>query len=199
MISTPLLANIGLPMILLHWPLMLAALLPIILVEAQVIRHRLPMPYRQAVIGVGRANVFSTIAGVPLAWAVMFLLQMGVMIPLTSVADKWHWAQDGPVWQVLELLVGAAWLGPGVEKTYWMVPIASAILLLPCFYLSVMIERKSCLNAWPDHDPEAVRRGVFRANVASYLLLFLMACGWLAWELMVHGTHREYFHGTLQP
>lgn len=199
MISTPLLANIGLPMILLHWPLMLAALLPIILVEAQVIRHRLPMPYRQAVIGVGRANVFSTIVGVPLAWVLMFLLQMGVMIPLTSVADKWHWAQDGPVWQVLALLAGSAWLGPGVEKTCWMVPIASAILLLPCFYLSVMLERKSCLKAWPDIEPEAVRRGVFRANVASYILLFLMACGWLAWELMVHGTHREYFHGTLQP
>ena len=31
-------------------------------------------------------------------------------------------------------VVGAAWMGPVDAKSSWMIPLAAAVLLLPCFF-----------------------------------------------------------------
>ena len=68
-----------------------------------------------------------------------------------------------------------------------MAPAAVGLLLLPGFYLSVVLERRSCVRTWNTADPAQVRRGVFVANLASYALLFALACGWAGFELAVKG------------
>ena len=55
------LANIGLPMILLELPLMLAALVPIIVLEATLARRYLPLSNGEAFRGSAWANTISTI------------------------------------------------------------------------------------------------------------------------------------------
>ncbi len=174
-------------MIFVQWPLMIGALIPVIIVEALLIRRWVRLSYRDAFIGVTKANLLSTMAGVPLAWLVMFVLELAIMIPVGIAAEKWHWNFfDSPVFQVVGFVIGMAWLGPAEGSGYWLVPLAAALLLLPSFYVSVWLESKICRRAWPDIDSAAVRRGVFRANLASYIVLFILACGWAGIEFYIH-------------
>lgn len=186
-----MLANVGVPMIFIHWPLMLGALVPVIIVEALFIRRWLPLSLRDAFVGIGKANVLSTLVGVPLAWLAMLVLEFAVILPFGVAAEKWKWELDGPVWQVLGFLVSVAWLGPTRGYLHWMVPAAVALLLVPCFYLSVVIERRSCTRTWTTADPARVRRAVFAANLVSYALLFVLACGWVTFELVTKGSYLE--------
>lgn len=183
-------------MIFIHWPLMLCALVPVIILETLLIRRWLTLSLRDALVGVGKANVLSTLVGVPLAWLAMLTLEFAVMLPFGLVADKWKWELDGPVWQVLGFLFSVAWLGPTENSLHWMMPAAVALLLVPCFYLSVVLERRSCTRTWTTADPARVRRSVFAANLASYALLFLLACGWVTFELVTKGSHVERFRAA---
>lgn len=180
-----ILANVGVPMIFIYWPLMVCALVPVIIVEALLIRRWLSLSVREAFVGVGKANLFSTLVGVPLAWLAMLALEFAVMLPLGLAAGKWD--LDGPVWQALAFLFSIAWLAPAEGYLHWMVPAAVGLLLVPCFYLSVILERRSCTRTWSTADPARVRRAVFAANLASYALLFILACGWAGFELVTKG------------
>jgi hypothetical protein len=182
-----MLADVGIPMIFVQWPLMIGALIPVIIVEALLIRRWVQLSYRDAFFGVTKANLLSTLAGFPLAWLVMFVLEMVILIPVGIAADKWHWNfLDSPVFQVVGFVIGMAWLGPAEDAGYWLVPLAAALLLIPSFYVSVWLESKICRRAWPDIDSAVVRRGVFRANLASYVLLLILACGWAGIEFYIH-------------
>jgi hypothetical protein len=188
----PILANVGIPMIFIQLPLMLYALVPVIILEALLIRRWLTLSLRDAFVGVTKANIFSTLIGVPLAWLAMLALEFSVMLPLGLAADKWGWKFDGPAWQVLGFLLSVAWLGPAPAYLHWLVPAAVAILLVPCFFLSVVLERRSCTRTWSTVDPARVRRSVFAANLASYGLLFVLACGWMTYGLVTKGSHVDF-------
>jgi hypothetical protein len=124
----------------------------------------------------------STLVGIPLAWLAMLAMEFAVMWPVSLAADKWHWKLDSPVFQVVGFAVSAAWIAP--FDTYWSVPAAAALLLVPSFYASVWIERRVCYWSWPATDRAAIRRGVYLANLASYALLFVLACGWIVFWLL---------------
>ena len=110
-----ILANIGVPMIFIHWPLMVCALVPVIIVEAWVIRRRLSLSVGEVWVGVGKANLLSTFVGVPLAWLAMLALEYAVLLPVGLAAEKWEWELDGPLWQALAFLFSVAWLAPADE------------------------------------------------------------------------------------
>jgi hypothetical protein len=181
-----ILADIGIPMIFVQWPLMLGALIPVVIVEALLIRRWVPLSYRDAFVGTTKANLLSTLAGIPLAWLAMFVVEISVMFPVAFAADKWHWNLNSPFFQIVGFLLGIAWLGPGGDEGYWLVPLAAALLLIPSFYVSVWLECFVCLRAWPGSEAVLVRRGVYRANMASYFLLFVLACGWACVEFYMH-------------
>jgi len=177
-----ILADVGLPMIFLQWPFMICALIPVIIVEALLIRRWVPLSNKQSFAGISLANIVSTLIGIPLAWLAMLLVEFIVLYPVSLASAKWHWNLDSPVFSVLGFVFSIAWLEP--TDIEWIALTAGALLLIPCFYASVWIERAVCLWAWPDVDRSEVRRGVFLANMASYALLFLFLCGWIIWELV---------------
>jgi len=182
-----MLADVGIPMIFVQWPLMIGALIPVIIVEALVIRRWVQLSHRDAFKGVTAANLVSTLAGFPLAWLAMFAIEMAVMLPLGWAADKWQWHfVNSPFFQVIGFVFGMAWIGPTGQAGYWLVPLAAALLLIPSFYVSVWLESKICRFLWPHIDSAVVRRGVFRANLASYVVLFILACGWAGIEFYIH-------------
>jgi len=170
-------------MIFVQWPLMLCALIPVIIVEALLIRRWVSMSYQDAFVGVTKANLLSTLAGIPIAWLAMLAVEFAVMLPIGLAVETWHWKYNSPFLQAVGFLFSIAWLGPVGKHGYWLIPAAAALLLVPCFYVSVWLERRVCVRAWPDSDPVAVRRGIYRANLASYILLFILACGWVGFEL----------------
>lgn len=183
-----MLADVGIPMMFIQWPLMIGALIPVIIVEALLIRRWVQLSYRDAFIGVTKANLFSTLVGLPLAFLVIFVLQMVVLISVASAAEQRHWNLDSlqasPFIRIVEFTLGIA--GRPDNAAYWQIPLAAALLLVPSFYVSVWVERFMCRRAWPNSDTAAVRRGVFLANLASYLVLFILACGWAAVEFYIH-------------
>jgi hypothetical protein len=170
-------------MIGVEWPLMLLALGPVIVLEALLIRRWVSLTHVDAFKGITKANVFSTLVGVPLAWLIMFVAEFAFVL-LGSAADKRHWNLDAPVFRVVGLIVSSAWIGPEGESLKWIIPSATAVLLVPCFFLSVWIESKVCVRTWESLDPEVVRRGVFRSNLASYAALFILACCWVSYEFV---------------
>lgn len=175
-----MLADAGIPMIVVQMPGMVCTLIPVIAVETLIIRRRLAVPYGKAVKGVAAANLASTIVGVPLAWMAMLAIEYAVMVPVAVAANHWHWNLDSPVLGVFAFLLSIAWLGSIARHICWMIPAASALLLIPSFVVSVWLERPICIALLQDVDPALVKRGVLAANVVSYGLLFLVACGWLA-------------------
>ncbi len=182
-----MLADIGIPMIFVQWPLMIGALLPVIIVEALLMRRWVPLSYKDAFVGTAIANLLSTLVGFPLAWLAVLIVEMAVMYPLVTAADKWHWRfVESPFFQIVAFVLDAAWLGPANNALYWLVPLAAAFLLIPSFGVSVWMERFFCVRAWPGSDAAIIRRGVYRANLASYVVLFILACGWAGIEFYIH-------------
>ena len=178
---TVLLADAGVPMIFVQWPLMLCALVPVIVIEALVVRHRLALSYRKAFVGAAKANTLSTLAGVPLARGLMLVVELVTAFPLIWAAEKWHWHPFSPILYVFYVLA-IAWTGP--PATSWApIALASALLLVPTFFVSVWLERRSYRRSWSDLAAAAVDRSVWSANLCSYTLLFITACGWLGWEV----------------
>jgi hypothetical protein len=71
MLVTPYVAfaNAGVPMLALAWPAQWLALIPIVLLECAVSSQSIQVPFRQLIWPVGKANLVSTLVGIPLAWA----------------------------------------------------------------------------------------------------------------------------------
>ena len=178
----PLLADAGIPMLLVEWPLMLCAFVPVILLEAEVIRRRLSLPYRKAIAGVAKANVLSTAVAVPLAWLIMFVIELSVGFPVLSAAMKRGWPVENPLLKYLLHVLTVAWVGGSVGG----IAFAAAVLLVPTFFISVFLECRSCRRSWSDVDRASVNRSVWYANLASYSLLFLAACAWFGWAYRAH-------------
>jgi len=171
------LANMGIPMIAVEVPLMAMAFVPIVLLEAFVFAKRLEVPYRRAFKAVTAANVFSTVVGVPLAWFVMFL-------PACVGGEMMHLElPDSPVGAILSVLCGSAWLGPIAENDSWRLPTALLVLLVPTYFTSVWLEWWAVERQFDDLPRARVKKAVWAANSASYLVLFLLGL-WFLWSEM---------------
>lgn len=152
------------------------ALLPIVLIESAIVRKPMGIPVRRVFLDVGLANVCTTILGVPLAWGVMLGLDM-----LTT--GGYALGMDTPAKMLAAVTLQAAWLIPYEEHLFWMIPAAATVLLIPCFFVSVLIERSVLVRRWRDHERRAVLSAVLHANVWSYLFLFAAGSLWLIFSV----------------
>ncbi len=159
-----ILANIGLPMIFVELPFLAVALLPVAGLEAAVYRWRLSVPWRQSLWGALRANLWSTFAGVPVAWLVQVVGQI-------AVGGGSAWGLNTPLDRLAAVTVQSAWLIPYQGEFGWMVPAASLCLLVPCLLVSVGMEQWLLRRYWPTLPARRVVGAAVLANVASYLLL----------------------------
>jgi hypothetical protein len=180
------LANMGVPMLFIQMPAMFFALVPVIVIEALFVRSRLALPRREAFATVTAANLLSTIVGIPIAWFIMVVSQLSLETTFRRLATHFHGDLHSPLWRTYEMLTTFAWLDPDEANLYWMVPIASALLLIPSYFASVWLERPVCRSSWRHIAPATVSAVVTRANRLSYAALFLFACVWLGWELLTH-------------
>jgi hypothetical protein len=188
----PMLADVGVPMIFVQMPAMVFAFIPVVIIEAIITRRWLSLSYSQAFKGSFLANLFSTLIGIPLAWLIMFLIEMIVMYPTAMAADHWHWHWiNSPIFGILALPIGMAWLAPDEQNLFWMIPIASALLLVPSFFISVWLERWAYKKCWTNLNLELtkIRNAVFKANLVSYAALFVIACCWLAYNVITKKFH----------
>lgn len=163
----PVLADAGLPMLALEWPLMLFALVPVILMEMYVAKRLLALPFKRSWKAVTDANVLSTVIGFPLLWFLLLVVQL-----FASGGDSYGLHST---WTVLyAVIIQAPWLIPYEEDLYWMVPIAGLYLLLPSFFVSVYSERFIYLRSWKELPKEKIMAFSWRSNACTYALLVLI-------------------------
>ena len=175
-----LLADVGLPMIFVTLPLMVCALVPVILVEIWVAKPKLGTTYRRPAWAITVANVVSTIIGVPVAWTVTLGIEL-----LTDklLSDRFVTHASPRVLVITELLLGPAWIGPPVNNHDWIIPAATLLLLIPTFFASWYIEAIIVNNMVDDEWP-VVRTAMWKANLASYAMLFIAGSGWLIFDVV---------------
>jgi len=162
-------------MILIEWPAVIIALLPVILVEAAVFRRVLGMPYRKALYPVAVANLASTFIGYPLAWILrligQFALTLILMLVVGVVGEPSKAFLDSAWSRVGGVVLYSAWLPGDDNGGLWMLPAASLIGLVPAYFVSVYSEAWVLRRLMKGEDALSIRAVSFKANLASYALL----------------------------
>lgn len=169
-------ADAGVPMLFVTFPAMVLALIPIILLESIVLSRVLQRKAVSLATSAATANVASTIVGVPLTWVALVFLQWA------TGGDTYHQLAK-PLGMFLAVTWQAPWLLPYRDQLYWMVPVASLVLLVPFFFASYFIEAPIVARFQRQLPKAQVRRAVFQANVASYAGLLVVNLVWIAWAL----------------
>ncbi len=176
------LANAGLPMLAIVWPLSLPAFIPVIAFESWIVRRTLNTSWRVTVTQIIKANVLSTLIGIPLAWVISVALEFLLMFVVVNVAGSKSYPPHG-VGEVGRVILSAPWLGPFREGGHWIVPLAMSVLLVPFFFASFWTEAWYVANTLSPSAPEQARRAIWKANLYSYLVLLLACIGWLVFGL----------------
>ena len=172
-------ANAPVPMIAMTFPMMWAVLLPIILIEAAVYRSLFRTSYKQAVIPSVVSNLASTLAGFPLAWVLLFIVQIVFWVVVMGLekigAVSTEWA-NGVLGDVLMILFSGGWILPGArDVTYRWVPVGAMIGLIPAYFLTVAIEIRVLRRFFFKEIAQAeIKQAVYRANNLTYALLFIL-------------------------
>lgn len=128
-------ANVGVPLLAFAWPVHWLALLPIVALEAALVARAIGLPYRELVWPVAKANLWSSLVGVPVAWAAMFLLHLlisyGVFVlPPETIETA---TVSRPLFPFT-----VAWL---VDVSTWNVYAAFVVLAIPMCIASIVVER----------------------------------------------------------
>ncbi len=176
-------ANMGLPMIMIVWPVYWIGLLPITLIEWWVMKKELPgLSSKKLMKNVFFANLISTIFGIPAVWFAMAVIQM--LIPggggtFPGLRGVWPY--------ILGVTVQAPWLIPYESQFYWMIPVAFIVLLIPFFFASYRIEAWFIVSGLhlDEKGKQTIRQAVKKANVFSYAFLLIAALITLAVQVVM--------------
>ena len=156
------LANAGVPMLMVYGPVLLLALIPIILLETAIINRTARLGFGAMFWRIGVANALSTLVGVPLTWIALVVIQL-ITGGGAAHGAGWH----SVIWQ-------APWLVPHEEDLHWLVPAAGLVLTVPFWLVSVVIESKVLAKLCAGdslREGVSIKRLCFLANACSYALL----------------------------
>src|SRR5688500_17311158 len=96
-------ANAGMPMLALHMPALVLALVPIVAIEALILARGFAVPWIRTLWPTGAANLASTFVGVPVAWGALLVLEM-----VTAGAVDYGFAT--PLARFKSIVLQAPWL-----------------------------------------------------------------------------------------
>ena len=147
------LANMGLPMIAVVWPVGWLLIIPIILVEWLLACRMLKIPSLKGLEVAGIGNLASTFLAVPVTWGVMLVLAL--VFPYSDL--------DSFLGVINNVVLHSAWLAPWRGESHWMVPAAALTLCVPFYFASVGVEY-------------AIARGLLASRFPT------VRCGSWAWK-----------------
>ena len=155
-LSSPASADAGIPMIVVIYPLGAIVLIPVILVEAFVMKN-FGLSARSALKGSALANIISTTAGIPITWYLFSSMEDG-SCNMTSGT-------------VLGVITHAAILCPNGPQAPWVAPLAMLTLLVPLFFVSVLSESIVLIVLFKEKPARCLFKMCSVANCTSYLIL----------------------------
>ena len=156
-------------MLVLLWAAHWLAWIPTTVLQAELGRRRLQLSRGAALRTAGAAKLVAIAVGIPLVWAVMVGVQLALGAGLAALG-----ATEGALLGTVTWPLRAAWLAP--TESAWRVYLAFAVLLVPCWLVSIGLESLISRRMLVVVEPRAVRAWIQVANLWSYLLLLLVAC-----------------------
>lgn len=162
-------ANVGLPMLFVVWPSAWVLFAPVCVVEAMVAKRMLSLPTAQCARLALRANAWSTLAGIPLTWLALVLVEVAASFGL-SIAEV-----DPGIGRRLLAPVFAPWLWPTDQS--WHLFAAAAFLCIPFMLVSMRVERWSAEKQLPRDEAQ---RWAQRANLVTYVPIIAVLVGMTA-------------------
>ena len=172
------LANAGIPMIALAMPGMVISFIPIVAIESWYLHKYLKVPFSRCLKVMTIANLESTIIGIPLAWLGMLLVEMAVAVIFMMMPDSITRANNVFA-AAFASIVGAAWLAPDEKYSYWAVPLACLVLLIPFYFVTWWYEYSSVKRQMKEANPTILKVATRNLNLLSYGFLALLVFGWL--------------------
>ncbi|WP_417914485.1 hypothetical protein [Candidatus Electronema sp. JM] len=182
--ATNALADMGLPMLAVVWPLSWFAFIPIVGAETVIARRIASLSWQQSLVASICANIGSTLIGIPVTWIVLVLFDAlatdgGMIGDFNQLSGK-----------ILAVTMKEAWLMPIEEDMYWMIP-SSILFMLPFFGIaSVFIERFIFIKIIKCDKSTAIKWS-WLANLATYGTAMLCVAFWLAFELSCSQAHAQ--------
>ena len=122
-------ADIGLPMLIVVWPLSWLLLLPVIALEAVIARRILKDTWLQSLKLSGAANAISSFIGIPIVWfslTLAFVMMDGIAKTLPEYIASF-----------ITMLSYTVWLPPIDEFTDSVITVVVAALYIPFYFASV--------------------------------------------------------------
>ncbi len=168
--------NVGIPVIALTYPGFAVLLLPIIITEYFIIKSIINIEKKPILVSTVVSNLASTLIGVPLAWAVLLILEM---ITTGGAAIQ----SEGLMYFVGSIALQSAWMLP--PDYYWMLPAAIIVNLIPAFFLSKYSEYIITKKMIKTVEKNQIKKAVFKANNVTYGGLFAIAVGYLIITLVL--------------
>lgn len=177
-------ADVGVPMLAVMWPPAWLLLLVIVPIEGYFARRIMSLDWRSA-LGVSlRANLASTLVGIPLTWLLLVLVELGTGYAAYLLKFDQANVPLG-VQRAVAITVLAPWLGPG-DWGAWIVPAAAAYLCIPFFFVSVLIESRVAVRRLGPLEAPLVRRWSWYANGFSYATIFAFLVAWALGSAFSH-------------
>lgn len=172
LMTWPVYANVGIPVVSFGWPFLISNLIFVVLIEVWILHKLTKLSFKKGVKALFVVNLFTTLIAYPI---------LGILIGLVPA-----------------LGFNIGWLLPYInlqEKTYY-IGLAMTITLVPCFFLSVWLERKFLENWF--HITVSWRH-VYFIHLASYsFLLFQVFTGYPMEQLAYLNSHTlDFFSGLL--
>jgi hypothetical protein len=175
--ASPALANAGTPMLALAWPAYWIALLPMIVVQALILRRLLKINWPRALKVTTFGTLWSTFLGVPMVWFMLLAVELLVGVVMGAL----HASRS---WDYILFPLMAAWLGP--TQNAWVVYAAFAVLAVPFCAVAILIEGRVAAVMLVELPTNQVRAAIWRATMWSYVLV--VACALVYPLFMGSGT-----------
>ncbi len=157
-------ANTGLPMLIVAWPVLGIALIPVVVLESALLSRSLNQSFDSAFAPVFEANLWSTLAGVPITWAALLAVELVVGVSLNALPDS---IANSRAVRIAAFPFMAAWILPssGLE-----IKAAFVVLMFAFCVASAEVEHLVLVRRLPGIS-RSLRRIVYTFNAASYALL----------------------------
>lgn len=154
-------------MLALAWPAQWLALVPVIIIETAIARRVLNGTFDQFLKPIAKANLLSTLIGIPVAWLFMMALELIFGLGVNSVLPEK--IVQSKAYYYLFFPFFAAWVGDKPWEVFW----AAVVLSVPFGAASVYLEYRSLKRALAPEFQPRLWKAVVVGNVATYSLLVI--------------------------
>jgi hypothetical protein len=170
-------ANTGIPMVAMTLPLMVLLLVPVVIIEASIVRKSLNLDWRKSIKTMLGANLVTTFLGLPLSNLISMVIAFAAKFVVPDSTFAHHRtllkATFGTYWfddRYFTFTSEGKLIRPMPYEPWWYfvlaVSVAFFINLLVSFYLEYRFMRGRIVA--PDRD---LRQASLRANSVSYVFL----------------------------